>query len=99
MNGLLRRYILTLTLIFFMADRHPWNVSYSANGDKMKVAALLILGCLVWEGLAKPEFPGQLRCFFVYLPLLDRTLTYFFFAKICLFKNKTNPVSGDLPFR
>ncbi|KAG1949727.1 alkaline phosphatase, tissue-nonspecific isozyme [Pimephales promelas] len=25
----------------------------------MKVAALLILGCLVWEGLAKPQFPEQ----------------------------------------
>ncbi|XP_016403658.1 alkaline phosphatase-like [Sinocyclocheilus rhinocerous] len=25
----------------------------------MKVAALFILGCLVWEGMAKPEFPEQ----------------------------------------
>ncbi|XP_067287646.1 alkaline phosphatase, tissue-nonspecific isozyme [Pseudorasbora parva] len=25
----------------------------------MKVAALLIIGCLVWDGLAKPEFPEQ----------------------------------------
>jgi len=51
----------------------------------MKVAALLILGCLVWEGLAKPQFPGQLRYnfFFFYnlfiglLPVLDKTIAYF----------------------
>lgn len=55
-------------------------MSYSANGDKMKVAALLILGCLVWEGLAKPQFPGQLRSFLFIglLPVLDRTMAYFY---------------------
>uniref|UniRef100_A0A673FVD6 Alkaline phosphatase n=2 Tax=Sinocyclocheilus rhinocerous TaxID=307959 RepID=A0A673FVD6_9TELE len=39
----------------------PWNASCSAKrrliDDNMKVAALFILGCLVWGGMAKPEFP------------------------------------------
>lgn len=96
MNGLLLaisehcfgKTILTLTrhFLFSLQIREPSDIlgtrDILQNGGwyKMKVAALIILGCLVWEGTAKPEFPGQLRHFFLFiglLPLLDMTMTLF----------------------
>lgn len=41
---------------------HPWNVKIRKRrliDNKMKVAQLLILSCLVWEGKTKVQFPEQ----------------------------------------